>query len=114
MTVTSKNIVPSQIVTDAEFSVYFASELTILDRFTVHNSDSAKVELTVWLTSLSAVTATANLIFKGETEKAHNMLLMKVPIIQGTANQLDLKQIGKQTIDTKKIRKGVEALLLKD
>ena len=53
----------------------------------------------------------ANLIYKKEFEKAHDLLIMKVPIIQGTSNQSDLVSIGNQKIDESKIRTGVNALL---
>ncbi len=38
-------------------------------------------------------------------------LIMHVPIIQGSENQRELEDIGRQEIDTEKIRDGVDAML---
>ena len=56
----------------------------------------------------------ANLIYNGSHKKAEDLLIMEVPIIQGTSNQFDLSKIGKQKIDESKIRIGVDALLGKN
>ena len=57
---------------------------------------------------------TSNLIYKKEYEEAKDLLIMNTPIIQGSKNQLDLADIGKQGTDMKKIRDGVNAMLKGD
>lgn len=50
-------------------------------------------------------------IDKWAHENMEGDALLKYPVIQGTSNQLKLKQIGEQKHDIKKIRKAVEWLL---
>ena len=40
-----------------------------------------------------------------------DFLLGKIPIIQGTQNQLDLEKIGNQTVNLKLIKKAVDIML---
>ena len=47
-------------------------------------------------------------------EEARHHLLMKVPVIQGTRNQMDLKKIGEQEFKSENLRKAVDLLLTKD
>ena len=61
----------------------------------------------------SIITKAANYIYNGNYKKAEELLIMEVPIIQGTSNQTKLKCLGEQKTDTNKIRIGVDILLKK-
>ncbi len=47
----------------------------------------------------------------GDYEKMRNQIVLHTPMIQGSKNQWDLEDIGKQETNMKNIRKGVDYLL---
>lgn len=51
------------------------------------------------------------LLHKGEVDEARKQLAQRTPIIQGFQNQLYLRRIGEQNIDTPQCLKAIELLL---
>ena len=102
MTVVNAVIVPPQFVTSSEVTIYDADDRTLLDRFTVHNSDGSKVKLTVYLTDGAEATGLNNRIFEDDIDPSNTYSLTEleghvmavndtIVVIAATTNVLSIR-----------------------